>query len=850
MQLAPISMLLISTLIACTAATAAPRANRVAGFEITDRDATLLENRGQWRDSVRFAAVDLGYRAIIFDRGIRVWPPGVPQSAPSICLEFGGLEFSGPRGVDATAGLRHFFLDDDPSSWARDVQAFDRVALTSNDGRLSVFINCRSRKLEFDIESVDADAIRDLRIRISGAFAIETSSSSALEASIPGWRLGIHGLQTFTVGQDGVRHPTESRMAIANDGDVVFDIGPHRSGEAIVIDPGLEWATALGGVQATPMPGPFPCAEESVSHCSIAPNGDLVIFAQVCTADFPTTPGAYDESYNGGFHDVVVTRLSESGSALIWSTYIGGSKSGESVDDGVVLSNGRVVFAARRSDSQSVDQFPTTPGVLFPTDPTIDGSCGILCCLEADGASIVYSTYFSTAANSQITSLSCIDENAVWIGGAQLGSQLPTTPDAFQTASSPALQNWMNVGFLARIDAAATQLGYSTFIGGSDSTAVLAIQAVNERRVIIAGATNATDYPVTPGAFASSGGNDGVVSILEPGQPTFAASTYLGGAGQNDYVTCATLDSLGYVYISGETNSIAFPTTPGALMPSPFGLANGFLAKLSPDLRALEYATYLTGLGSTTPNSLHVDPSGAATIVGNTNAFSLPTTPGAYKTEKSGTSGKIDGFAMRFSPDAKFLYYSTYFGGTLNDAQILQGPAPVGAVDPVGSLYVAGETISTDFGFTPGSYDPFLPIGEMDLFAAKLNMSPKGTTKLGAPTPGCLGSPYVEALEMPVAGDFDFRFRCVRGPKQSPGFLLASPSARATPLVLSCLEIWPAAAGAVVAPIVTDALGTVNLTATIRSHFAQQTAVIQFVFADACSPCGLASSNALMIEVQ
>lgn len=257
--------------------------------------------------------------------------------------------------------------------------------------------------------------------------------------------------------------------------------------------------------------------------------------------------------------------------------------------------------------------------------------------------------------------------------------------------------------------------------------------------------------------------------------PVFSYSTYLGASGNDEPRAMAT-DSSGAAYITGMTTSIDFPTTgatydktcgtdgtcdrptgtdprPGSSPPVP--AADVFVAKLSPD-GALVYATYVGGSRDDRGVGIAVDASGNTYVAGHTDSADFPTSKNAYDRE-CGTDGKCnyrltdadptkgetkpDAFLIKLSADGSALRYSTYIGGSGNDAERgggityearlgisdepgdqrpdsssqsvderafsgrHPGPAVGVAVDGSGRAYVTGSTLSPDLSTTSDAYD-------------------------------------------------------------------------------------------------------------------------------------------------
>lgn len=197
-------------------------------------------------------------------------------------------------------------------------------------------------------------------------------------------------------------------------------------------------------------------------------------------------------------------------------------------------------------------------------------------------------------------------------------------------------------------------------------------------------------------------------------------STYLGGALRDQGIAVAA-DAAGFTYVTGSTYSLDFP---GAPRPAPTGDAHTdvFVAKLSPDLSGLVYATYFGGTRSvlTTGTAddhgwgIAVDPEGQAYISGETQCDDFPTTPGAYKPVLRGDTATSDGdgFVTKLNAAGTSLVYSTYLGAPIWNDQLLDI-----AVDGAGDAYVAGYSLG-EFPTTPNAYQRAHPGGRSPSYNA------------------------------------------------------------------------------------------------------------------------------------
>jgi len=239
---------------------------------------------------------------------------------------------------------------------------------------------------------------------------------------------------------------------------------------------------------------------------------------------------------------------------------------------------------------------------------------------------------------------------------------------------------------------------FSTYLGGSGAETGIVLATDREGNLYVAGVTTSPDFPVRNPAFTYQGGTFAgtdvfLVKLSPDGALRYA--TYLGGR-DDELVTDLAVDAMGRAYLVGATASDDFPTrnAPYPYQSGTFYRADGFLARLSADGSALEFATYLGGTGDDLLTSLALDATGRVYVAGTTSSSDLPTTSGAFQTAfGGGLALRSDAFAARFRPDgdALTLDFSTYLGGSGADA--LTGFV----FHPDGTLCTTGSTGSPDF---------------------------------------------------------------------------------------------------------------------------------------------------------
>lgn len=408
--------------------------------------------------------------------------------------------------------------------------------------------------------------------------------------------------------------------------------------------------------------------------CTIAVDGSgsAYIGGYTLSANFPTTPGAFDTTCNScdssSLYDAFVTKLNPTGTALVYSTYLGGG--GSDTIHGIALDGSGAAYVTGRTTSPG---FPTTPGALQPVHLG-GGYDSFVTKLNPGGSALVYSTF---------------------LGGGD---------DDCHVFGAPAI------------------------------SCGIAVDAAGH--AYVTGSTQSDDFPITPGAFQTVCGHpencffwgDAYVSKLNPSATALVYSTYLGGE-LEDYGMNLAVDAAGHAYVTGSSQSSDFPTTPGAFQTSFAGNSDAFVTKLNPTGTALVYSTYLGGSHGACGScgdygyDVAVDAMGTAAVTGYAGSFDFPVTAGAFQPFCGGPAFYCgDVFASRLSPDGDTLLYSTYLGGDYQD----QGAGI--AFDAVGTARVTGYTSSVGFPITPGAAQTVFG-GYSDVFVTKLSLG--GCTIMG-----------------------------------------------------------------------------------------------------------------------
>lgn len=379
---------------------------------------------------------------------------------------------------------------------------------------------------------------------------------------------------------------------------------------------------------------------------------------------------------------------------LDWAGYIGGTVADVANDMALTTADEPVVVGWTSSWD-----FPTTLGVIQPIDPP--GVDGFVMKVAADGASVKFATYLGGSELDEGWGVAIRPSGSVIVGGMTRSADFPVTPGALDTQ----LSGEDGIVFELRPDGSG--LLFSTYLGGSTPVSphidrIRAITLRGDGAIVVAGDTNATDFPgVATGMQPLFGGGatDTYVAVIAPNGSSILSATYLGGVG-DDRANAIALRADGAPVVGGNSKGGGFPVTPGAYdrtyTPfSPFTLS-GFVAQLDRDLSTLGFATYLDGSFGSLLWNVAVDPSNNVVVGGTTSSTDFPLTGDAPFSSHNGSS---NGFTSVLSPDGSSLKYSTLHGSPAD------GGARALSVDESGVITIGGGSHGDTFPTTPGAFD-------------------------------------------------------------------------------------------------------------------------------------------------
>ena len=438
-------------------------------------------------------------------------------------------------------------------------------------------------------------------------------------------------------------------------------------------------------------------------------DGCAYIGGQAHSTNFPTTPGVLDRTHNGSA-DILVTKLNQDGSGLVYSTFIGGSQFDDTRN--IFVDNAGCVYLSGGAQSPN---FPTTENALQ------GNSEGYFLKLSADGSTLDYSS--NRLGGEKI--ISDGKGNIIMIAGFNGSNDFQRTENAYR--QTPAGGEDVLV---VKLNLETNEILFSTLIGGSGNDMAMDLAQDNDGDIIIFGMTDSGDFPVKGKAFVSltSTGNNVFVAKLKSDGTELLTTTIIGGS-DNDRPFGLAVDKEDNIYITGVTTSNDYSVTDNAFQTMYAGSEDGYLTKISADGKKLIYSTYLGGGDKDGGRGVVVDRAGRAAVTGCTRSANFPVTDNAFdKTYNGGGSDTWawgDPFLLLMNPEGTQPEYATYFGGSADEE------AYGIAIDKNDNIYICGVTSSSNFPTTSGAYDKRRN-GPLNIYAAKFSFNdPSGAKTSG-----------------------------------------------------------------------------------------------------------------------
>ncbi len=317
-------------------------------------------------------------------------------------------------GLDRLAGTSNYFIGSDPSQWHTNIANYGQVEYQNLYPGVDLVFYGNQRQLEYDyvvapgtdpgVIKLAIDGAESMTIDGQGNLVLHTSAGDVLEDA-----------PVVYQESGGVRQPVSGQFVLEGDGQVGFALGAYDHTRPLVIDPVLSYSTYLGGT-----------GNDAGFGIAVDTAGDAYVTGYTSSTDFPTSAGAFQTTYGGGDLDAFVTKLNPTGTALVYSTYLGGTDDEEG--QGIAVDTAGNAYVTGYTYSTN---FPTTAGA-FQT--TYGGSQDVFVTkLNATGTALVYSTYLGGTDDEEGQGIAVDTAGNAYVTGYTYSTNFPTTAGAFQT---------------------------------------------------------------------------------------------------------------------------------------------------------------------------------------------------------------------------------------------------------------------------------------------------------------------------------------------------------------------------------------------------------------------------------
>lgn len=643
-------------------------------------------NQGQMDSRVRFLSRGNGYNlfltsteavlALQQSRSRRLTSAPADQTPSKTTNEVLRMKLVGANptpkvdGSDQLPGKSNYFIGNNPKNWRTNVSTFARVHYREVYPGVDVVYYGNQQQLENDFIVAPGTNPGMIALRFDGAHKIWVDGEGSLVLDPGNGASGNVRLRKPVIYQliDGARREVAGNYVMRNRREVGFEVADYDLTKPLVIDPVLVYSTYLGGNHA-----------ESDWAITVDSSGSAYVVGTTASTDFP---GAAPPQH--GFDDVTVVKFNAAGSALIYSTYLGGSQSESGYD--IAVDSGGDAYVTGKTTSPN---FPVVNALKSTYSGGTDEDAFVTR-INAAGSALVYSTYLAGQFGARGWGIAATGSQGFAYVTGTTSINFPVTAGAFESTN-------FNSGFLTKLCtncSGASSLVYSTFLAHSGSGEGRSVAADVGGNVYLTGKvfSNSTNF-ATPGAFQTTyggGAADAFVAKFNTnlsGPAALIYATYLGGSGKdiggNDAASSSgraiAIDASGNAYITGTTGSSTDFPLANASQGVIGGQNDAFLTKLNATGSALIYSTYLGGSGDDFGLSVAVNVAGGAYVTGAAGP-NFPTVNTLLTPQAS------VGFVTKFTPAGAVVYSTLLSGVTASTGSFGL------AVDDAGNAFATGGT--------------------------------------------------------------------------------------------------------------------------------------------------------------
>ena len=619
---------------------------------------------------------------------------------------------------------QNFFLGNDTGKWAGQVPVYKGITYQDLYPGIDLCLGSQNLDLKYEFVLQPFADPQKIKLRYEGADTIFIHNGNLCVGTSIVQITERKPLAYQILGKDTIIVTCNYRIV---DGQISFEFPEgYRRNCKLVIDPVVVASTYAGTL-----------AMYTYGHCAAYDNeGNIYAGGRSFSQGYPTTTGAYMTMYNGGFHDVVISKFNPTGTTLMWATYLGGSNI-DLVQSMVTNAAGELfVYGSTNSTN-----FPVSSNCfqglnhggydIFVTHFNA-GCTGLMGSTLIGGSSDDGQNQVAHNYGDELRGEIIIDQNGnPSIASFTHSADFPVSSNAFSTAPGG-----MQDAVVCRFNNDLSGLTASTYLGGMSIDAAYCIREGASGDVYVGGGTGSADFPVTPGCIQtvySGNSYEGFVTRFSSDLSTIISSTYF-GTPQFDEIFFIDLDTDNEVYVFGQSEG-NFTITPGCYGNND---SRQFIAKFNPGLQNIVFQTQFGSVGtgnSISPTAFMVDICENIYAAGWGQTDFYPVTLNAIQPTTDGD----DFYLIVLEKDATSLLYATFYGAVDASEHVDGG---MSRFDKRGIIYEAVCESMPTFPVTPNAYaDTLLVTYDMAVF--KIDFQLNGPFSIIGVNPGDTGCvPY------------------------------------------------------------------------------------------------------------
>jgi len=629
-----------------------------------------------------------------FDEKQKKKLPQTLVKAHAFDVEFVGEATQSIQPMGKTETYYNFFLGQDSSRWKTGIYAYSSLLYSSVYPGIDFRFYSSVGGLKYDIVVHPGGDPSEIQLKFSGLKQISIRNNRLILVTSIG-EIQEYIPRAYQLNGKDTIHVSCFYRVNNNVVGYIFPEG-YDTTRALYIDPILVFCSYSGST-----------ADNWGYTATYDDQGHLFTGGNAFNIGYPTTTGAYQVNY-GGNVDMVISKYSQDGSIMIYSTYLGGS--GPEVPASLVCNAAGELYILGITGSAN---FPVTSGVVqtnfkggtgYVLTYVIQYSAGSdisISCLSSSGTQLLYSTLYGGTKNDGLNVSSNLKHNYaddvrgeilldgesnVYVVGSTNSIDFPVTTGVFQPQPGGGGQD----GFILKLDRTLSQVIWASYLGGQYADAIYNIALSKNGTIYVCGGTNSDNFPTTSGVLYPSyqGNVDGFITMINPNGTAIYKSTYW-GTSSYDQVYFVEVDKYNYVYVFGQSSSTGYALIQNAAW---YTVGGGqFIAKLSPLMNSLIWSTRFgagDGVVNISPtaflvdycNNIYLSGWGSPVLNGFGGTSGLPITPDAFQL----STDNNDYYFLAIRADASGIVFGSYFGGSQSAEHVDGGTS---RFDKMGKIY-------------------------------------------------------------------------------------------------------------------------------------------------------------------